>query len=91
MPNAGQTILDFGATPTDSASVAVADTNILSTSLADAWLVAMPTSNRAGDEHWVENVKVMAGNIQAGVGFTIYGVATLGKTQGQLTVHWAWY
>jgi hypothetical protein len=91
MANAGQTILDFGATPTDGASVSVADSNILATSLADAWLVAMPTANTSGDEHYAENVKVMAGNITAGVGFTIYGQCTLGKTQGKFTVHWAWY
>lgn len=91
MANSGAAVLDFGSSPTDSASLAIADTNILGTSLVDAWLVAIPTANRSADEHWAENVKVMAGNPTAGVGFTIYGQCTLGLTQGKLTVHWVWY
>ena len=91
MSNSGSTSLNFGATPTDSVSLQIADTNILSTSLVDAWLVPAQTVAHTPDEHWVENVKVMAGNIVAGVGFTVYGVATLGKVSGDFNINWVWY
>jgi len=87
----GSAILDFGATPTDTASLAISDSGISSTSLVDAWIVATATTDHNVDEHWVENLYVKAGNISAGVGFTIYGRATAGFVSGKFTVHWARY
>ena len=91
MANSGSATLNFGATLTDSTSLQIADTNILVTSLVDAWIVPAQTVAHTADEHWVENFKVMAGNIVPGVGFTIYGVATLGKVSGDYNVNWVWY
>ena len=91
MANSGSALLNFGSTPTDTASLAIADTNILTTSLVDAWIAAISTADHSADEHYVENVKVMAGSIVNGVGFTIYGICTLGRTTGNFTVHWVWY
>lgn len=74
----GTATLDFGAFPGKSdASVAVTGQgSILAGSLVEAWLLPAATADHSADEHLVETLKVMAGTISAGVGFTIYGVNT---------------
>lgn len=103
----GTATLDFGAFPGASdASVAVTgQAAIVAGSLVEAWLRPVATADHSADEHMVETLKVVAGNISAGVGFTIYGFNT-GQTNepievnegggrgtriyGQWTVAWAW-
>lgn len=77
MATQGTALLDFGAFPGASdASLAVASAGIAAGSLVEAWLLPAATVDHTADEHWVESIKVMAGNVQAGVGFTIYGINT---------------
>jgi hypothetical protein len=72
----GSAVLDFGAFPGASdASVAVTgQAGIVAGSVVNAWLVATASADHSADEHLIESVKVIAGNIVAGTGFTIYGV-----------------
>lgn len=72
----GTTTLDFGAFPGKSdASVAVAgQAAIVAGSLVEAWVRPAATADHTLDEHLVETLNVVAGNIVAGTGFTIYGV-----------------
>ena len=74
----GTAILDFGVFPGASdASVAVTgQTSIATTSLVEAWLRPQATADHSADEHLVETLKVVAGNIVGGTGFTVYGVNT---------------
>src|SRR2546421_13008992 len=74
----GTTTLDFGAFPGKSdASVAVTgQTGIVAGSLVEAWIRPVATADHTADEHLLESIKVIAGNIVAGTGFTIYGVNT---------------
>lgn len=73
----GTVLLDFGAFPGASdASVAVAQPAITGSSLAEAWIFPADTADHTADEHMLETLKVFAGNIQAGVGFTVYGFNT---------------
>ena len=74
----GTATLDFGAFPGQSdASVAVTgQANIASGSLVEAWIHPVATADHSADEHMLETLKVFAGNISAGVGFTIYGFNT---------------
>lgn len=74
----GTAVLDFGAFPGKSdASVAVTgQTGILSGSLVEAWIRPVATADHSADEHMVETLKVVAGNIVVGTGFTIYGFNT---------------
>ena len=74
----GTAILDFGAFPGKSdASVAVTgQAAIVAGSLVEAWLRPVATVDHTADEHMVETVKVVAGSIVAGTGFTIYGFNT---------------
>jgi hypothetical protein len=74
----GTADLDFGAFPGKSdASVAVTgQTGIGTGSLVEAWLRPVDTADHTADEHLIETLRVLAGNIIAGTGFTIYGFNT---------------
>jgi hypothetical protein len=74
----GTATLDFGAFPGASdASIAVTgQATIASTSYVEAWIRPTATSDHTADEHLVETLKVVAGNIVSGTGFTIYGLNT---------------
>jgi hypothetical protein len=72
----GQTTIDFGAFPGKSdASVAVTgQAAIVAGSLVEAWIRPEATADHSADEHMMETLKVFAGNIVAGTGFTIYAL-----------------
>lgn len=74
----GTATLNFGAFPGASdASIAVTgQTSIVSGSLVEAWILPAATADHSSDEHLLETFKVLAGNIVAGTGFTIYGINT---------------
>jgi hypothetical protein len=76
MGSTGTTTVDFGSFPgTQDTSVAVTgQTGIVSGSLVEAWIRPVATSDHTADEHIIEPIKVIAGNISAGVGFTIYAL-----------------
>ena len=77
MAGQGTATLDFGAFPGSSdASVAVSAPSITGGSLVEAWIFPAATADHSADEHLVETIRVVAGNVQAGVGFTIYGFNT---------------
>ena len=66
--------VDFGAHPGKSdTSVAVTGQGaIVSGSLVEAWIRPVASAEHTADEHLVENIKIVAGNIVAATGFTIY-------------------
>lgn len=74
----GTTTVNFGAFPggSDAAVVVTGQTAITGTSLVEAWLFPAATADHTADEHVVESIKVMAGNVSPGVGFTVYAVNT---------------
>lgn len=74
--NVGSVTLDFGAFPGKSdASVQVTGQgSIGSGSKVAAWLSPADTSDHSADEHMVESIRILAGSIEAGVGFTVYGI-----------------
>lgn len=74
----GTTTLDFGAFPgkSDTSVAVTGQTGIVSGSLVEAWIRPEATSDHTADEHLVESIKVIAGNIVASTGFTIYGFNT---------------
>lgn len=78
MGASGTTTINFGAFPGASdASVAVTgQASIVAGSLVEAWIRPVATADHSADEHMVETLKVMAGNIVAATGFTIYGFNT---------------
>jgi hypothetical protein len=74
----GTTTIDFGAFPGSSdTSVAITgQASILAGSLVEAFLFPAVTADHTADEHVVETIRVMAGNVVAGTGFTVYATNT---------------
>ncbi len=106
--NVGIATVDFGAFPGSAeASIAVTgQAGILATSFVHALLHPTATADHSIDEHRVENIKVWAGDIVAGTGFTIYcesqgfpvgtpntsrGYTVVApRLYGQYSVQWIW-
>jgi hypothetical protein len=74
----GSATLNFGAFPgaSDASVDVTGQTGILSGSYVEAWIIPATSADHSADEHLVEQIKVVAGNISAGVGFTVYGLCT---------------
>lgn len=74
----GTTTVNFGAFPGSSdTSVAVTgQATIASGSFVEAWITPTATADHTADEHFAETIQVMAGNVVAGTGFTIYAMNT---------------
>ena len=73
----GTATVDFGAFPGASdASLFVSAPTIGAGNLVEAWIFPAATTDHTADEHLVESIKVMAGNVAAGSGFTIYMMNT---------------
>ena len=75
--NNGTALIDFGAYPgtPDTQTVITGQPAILSGSIVKVWIAPAATTDHSADEHLVDAPKVFAGNIVAGTGFTIYGIA----------------
>jgi hypothetical protein len=85
----GTTTVNFGAGATD-ASVAVSSAGITGSNLVEAWVFPTATATNTADNHWVEELQVTAGNVQAGVGFAIYAKCRQGFAHGEYTVGWVY-
>jgi len=97
----GTATLDFGAFPGASdASVAVTgQATIGAGSLVECWLLPAATADHSADEHLVESLKVVAGNIVPTTGFTIFGInmnqlmdpqGRASRLYGQWNIGWVW-
>lgn len=75
MPGTGTTVINFGASPgsTDTSVAVTGQTGILAGSLVEAWVFPANTADHSIDEHLVDPPRVVAANVVAGTGFTIYG------------------
>lgn len=69
----GTVVLDF-VYATEASVVITGQAAILAGSLVEAWVRPVATVDHTADEHLYAGVRVYAGNIVAGVGFTIYGI-----------------
>ena len=96
---AGQSIIDFGAFPgkSDTSLAVTGQTGIAAGSIIEVSLTPVATADHTADEHLVETLRVFAGSIVAGTGFTIYGVndaQAFGvdgtRIWGKWTVNWQW-
>lgn len=88
----GTTLIDFGPFPgTSNTSVSVNGQGRINTnSILNAWVAPASTTDHSADEHTMETLKVTAGAIVPGSGFTIYGVNTGADTRlyGKWSVNW---
>jgi hypothetical protein len=83
----GTATVDFGAKATDT-SVAVSAPAITGAQLVEAWLFPAVTASNTADNHWVDDLDVRAGNVQAGIGFTIYAKCRTGFAHGTYNIGW---
>jgi hypothetical protein len=92
--NQGTATCSFGSTWTNGpVSVAITgQTAILSTSIVEAWLALVATSDHSEDEVKIlaPELGVVAGDIVPGTGFTVYMTCTQEPMYGAFTVNWRW-
>jgi hypothetical protein len=76
----GEASIDFGAFPgkSDASVTITGQTNILSTSNIEAWIMPKATADHTADEHMLESIKVFAdkSSIVVGTSFIIKGFNT---------------
>ena len=76
----GTTTADFGTGKTDVfVDVAVP---AITTESVEAWIVPAVTASNTVDNHWVEDLQVVAGQADSGVGFRIYLKCRTGVAHG---------
>lgn len=84
----GTAVLDFSTGRYDT-SVAVADATVTGTTKVDAYIMVPDNdTGRFRDEYWVEALDVYAGNINPGVGFTMYAKVNFGCAFGLFTINY---
>lgn len=88
---AGTAIVDFGAGGATDTSIAVTgQSTIVAGSKVFASALAMASADHSADEHWAEELLVVAGNVVAGTGFTIYARGQRWPCFGKFNVAWTW-
>jgi hypothetical protein len=85
----GTTTVDFG-TGTQDASVFVSAPAITGTQLVEAWVLPATTASNTVDDHWVEDLEIMAGNVVAASGFTIYAKCQTLMAHGIYNIAWVY-
>jgi hypothetical protein len=89
----GTAEVDFGAFPgkTDASLEITGQTGILADSPVEVWLLPSATVEHSADEHWVEEMVVVAGNVVAGTGFTAYArTNSHARLYGRYKIGWVW-
>lgn len=95
----GTATLDFGTFPgaSDTSVAVTGQAGIVAGSLVEAWIRPVATADHSADEHLMEDIEVVAGNIVAATGFTVYGLHrnhSVGGADttiyGLWTVAWVW-
>ena len=90
MSATGTTTIDFGGKSTDTTVTVTGQASILADSLVEAWILPASTASNTSDNHWVDDIEVFAGNVQAGTGFTIYAKCRTGFAHGVFNIGWVW-
>lgn len=87
----GEQEVDFGAGTWEAIATVTGQASILVTSKVEGFIMAKASADHSADEHRVEDIGVVCGNIVAGTGFTIYARAR-GKRplMGRWLVQWVW-
>ena len=84
----GSTTVDFGTGKTD-VSVSVSAPSIVAEKV-EAWIIPADTASNTLDNHWVEDLVVIAGPANSGVGFTIYAKCRTGLAHGIYNIGWVY-
>lgn len=88
MATTGTATIDFGGRATDTLLAVSAPA--ISTEKVEAWIIPATTATNTPDNHWVEDLTVIAGPANAGVGFTIYAKCRTGFAHGTYNIGWVY-
>jgi hypothetical protein len=89
----GTAVLDFGSTPTDTASVVVTgQAGIVAGLFVEAFFMRETTADNGVDEHEEAATvcRLVCGSIVAGTGFTIYAHVIGALAIKTFNVKWVW-
>ena len=88
----GTATIDFGSTPSETASVVVNDAGVVSGSFIEAFFMSTSTVDNGTDEHEEAAAlcPLVCGAIIPGVGFTITAAPIAGLGIGTFTVNWVY-
>ena len=86
----GTTTIDFGTGKTDTSVNVIGQSSITGSNLVEAWVFPATTASNTSDNHWIEDLEIMAGNVIAGTGFTIYAKCNTLKAHGIYNIAWVW-
>lgn len=87
----GYATVDFGSGGASDTTINITgQAGITAGSVVIAAISPAATATHSADEHVVESIEVMAGNIVAGTGFTIYARTTTEVLRGEWNVAWNW-
>jgi hypothetical protein len=72
----GNTTVNFGAFPgsAEASATITGQAGIVAGSCVEAWIRPEASGDHSADEHRAEAIRVLAGDIVAGAGFTIYAM-----------------
>jgi len=74
----------------DMATSIPGQTGITAGACVEAWVMAIPTATHSADEHMVEEIQSIAGDISVGVGFNIRLRTRNKALYGDWTGGWVW-
>lgn len=86
----GTATIDFGSKAHETSVTITGQAGIIAGSLVEAWIRMVANGSTTADEALYEDLKITAGNIIAGTGFTIYAEVKRGYAHGTFTVAWVW-
>lgn len=87
----GDAVVDFGATPSTEATVTITgQAAVTSTSTIDAFIQGSSTADNTATDHRFAGVsfRLLADDIVAGTGFTIYVTTISGLATGTFNIKW---
>lgn len=93
MATEGTAVLNFSASPSDYASVAVTGQgSILATSRVEPFFMGSTTGDSDEEDHLMaaHNIELVCTIPTAGVGFTIHAFVLQGLTANTFNVQWVW-
>lgn len=89
----GTATISFGSTPVSEGSVTITgQAGILSGSFVEAFLMVEAATGNTVDDAKFAGValRIIVGDIIAGIGFTIYVTSISGLITGDLNIRWVW-
>ena len=86
----GTTVIDFGSQGVNNTSLVVTGiASIGGSAFVEAFMMRESTSDHSADEHLMVPMRILCGDVVAGVGFTIYA-ASEWLLKGTFAVRYVW-